>query len=1427
MLKQVREHVATAGQAIVEFALAATLIFLLLAAAVDLGLIFFTLQGLNNAAQEGASYGARWLATDSATGLQVVHNNEIRNRVRFESGTGGGINFVNLLDMDNDDTIDVINDATGEAERLGISGVAYTYDDVDGGGLVVDEYIDVQVLGYADTDGDLVPEYFDEDACLAQNVLVTGPKHPCYLRVTVSYNYDLLFSFVPFFEEEIMLSRSHIERIVDPVDQLGDGETPTIMTATLTKSPTRTNTPTETPEPSHTPTPFTPSPTNTLPIVNTSTSTPTNTDGPSPTATNTPTDGPSPTATNTPTDTPTPTNTATLFIAFADPEREADGDDSDGTDFTDIELWDADDVKSVATVDDTRFRVVAFSQLAVDPMATLQDRDGVGIDTVEFEIRAPGENEYMPGTLILWRSEGTPSYCAFGGGGDSGNPEQCQRLGDDWRVVRLWEDFFNEPGVYTIRAQAVATNGMRSQWIERSFRVEPPDNVVLWITHGDGTEVVENEVIELREDTDFRAVAYGVPSWDPDIDPKPGPMNLSKDGDDIARVEFEILEEHGGYTYEFYTSPSPDDTEAYYAMTSDDHLMTQSMFDRMTTGTYIVRARAQRSDGFGWSEWEEVRVTVPSSGLYIEFINPAEAEGIPDVLINADTDFQVIAFMPADGEVPENMTMQEKLDRNGNGVSEIYFQVNTPLDFPFVNAVTDNDGTPFCIFGATSDLSKCDRMSEGEFDRLMVIPGEYEVYARAKLEGTERWTEDHIAYFNVPAGLDLECKNAEGLPVDAHTGGFGSLDIGGTSFVGHTLFNGDPGNVVPENRTPGSASICSTGNSTWNSSDNMRYVYRTEDVDVSSGAFESITAHISSLRGIGDDNAKLGLMLRDSTDANSAYAALLYKPNTNDGRGRLDLDERNSTGSGAWHAATHHYVHPTWLRLTKSGNTITGWYSEQDTLDESAVSWIEIGSTTVDGLGAPVLVGFGSASYDDDQFLRVDYDQVSLTYMETCASIGSDVPAGWAATDIGAVNMPGSTRLDMTAGTASVCAVGDHLYDDPDAFHFAYREEYAATSSDPIFFSISARVTDWGGSANDYYSRLGLMIRGLGSDPANPTQSDSAPHYFMRVTQDDQVAGIWRTNEGSGHSWSGNNSGAIPVWLRLTKVGNTVTGWYATDNVATAGEVTNWQKLNSKTLGDLGERFAVGIAATSGDNASMARGTLEGIEIDYVPACDAPPSLLAGTVGGEDWSQWSSATLGTNQMSTVAMTDDGGTATADICSYGYHIWDSDHSDPSGFNYFYRPIDAATFTEISAQLTSADLGPEGWARTGLMIRGTSTATVSSEFGAHLMLRYAPNWGYYLSVQYQEQDSMGATDDSDYLTSDPGLPLWTRLTKVSNGSDGDGDYIELQSSYWDGASWVNIGTPHKVYGDYFWAGIATTARTNANEARATFQDIDVAP
>ena len=119
-----RRHARTTGQALVEFALASTLIFFMLAAAVDLGLIFFTLQGLHNAAQEGATYGSRWLVNQNPsdpTSVEVLDFNGIRDRARHEAGTQGGIGFVNLLDLNSNGTPDVNPDtASGTKENSSI-----------------------------------------------------------------------------------------------------------------------------------------------------------------------------------------------------------------------------------------------------------------------------------------------------------------------------------------------------------------------------------------------------------------------------------------------------------------------------------------------------------------------------------------------------------------------------------------------------------------------------------------------------------------------------------------------------------------------------------------------------------------------------------------------------------------------------------------------------------------------------------------------------------------------------------------------------------------------------------------------------------------------------------------------------------------------------------------------------------------------------------------------------------------------------------------------------------------------------------------------------------------------------------------------------------------------------------------------------------
>jgi hypothetical protein len=213
------------GQALVEFALAATLIFFLLAAAVDLGLIFFTIQGLHNAAQDGAAYGSRWLIGNSPRTLDF---NAIRERVRKEQGNRGGIGFVNLLDLNNNGTPDV-----GPANTAVVGGSGTTYEMI-GANRVIDQYIQVEMLLDSDSDGDPLDDLVNGQPTPCTN---PGGKINCFIRVTAMTDYRTIFPLIPAFARTTTLRSSYILPMRDSFSAGGVvGPTPPVF-STVTPTP--------------------------------------------------------------------------------------------------------------------------------------------------------------------------------------------------------------------------------------------------------------------------------------------------------------------------------------------------------------------------------------------------------------------------------------------------------------------------------------------------------------------------------------------------------------------------------------------------------------------------------------------------------------------------------------------------------------------------------------------------------------------------------------------------------------------------------------------------------------------------------------------------------------------------------------------------------------------------------------------------------------------------------------------------------------------------------------------------------------------------------------------------------------------------------------------------------------------------------------
>lgn len=98
-----RKRTIQAGQAIVETALMAMLLFFMLSAALDVGLMYFAVQAASNAALDGASYGSiLWPTTPSSGGVPANYG-AIVARVRNEPGDIRNT-IVSMRDLNSDGT---------------------------------------------------------------------------------------------------------------------------------------------------------------------------------------------------------------------------------------------------------------------------------------------------------------------------------------------------------------------------------------------------------------------------------------------------------------------------------------------------------------------------------------------------------------------------------------------------------------------------------------------------------------------------------------------------------------------------------------------------------------------------------------------------------------------------------------------------------------------------------------------------------------------------------------------------------------------------------------------------------------------------------------------------------------------------------------------------------------------------------------------------------------------------------------------------------------------------------------------------------------------------------------------------------------------------------------------------------------------------
>ncbi|MGO9083240.1 MAG: ABC transporter permease subunit [Streptosporangiaceae bacterium] len=174
--------------------------------------------------------------------------------------------------------------------------------------------------------------------------------------------------------------------------------------------------------------------------------------------------------------------------------------------------------------------------------------------------------------------------------------------------------------------------------------------------------------------------------------------------------------------------------------------------------------------------------------------------------------------------------------------------------------------------------------------------------------------------------------------------------------------------------------------------------------------------------------AKAGIIIKQSTHQGSAYAAMMV---TGSHGVRMQY---NFTGDTAGMPGAVSAAHPRWLRLTRSGDTITGYDSADGT------HWTQVGTVQLTGLPATVQVGmfatspgytvtqnsFGGSSNSGGPAQATGvFDHASLTGTAPGTWTGTTVGRGGPAGGPGPGGGQGSAPYSRAGGTFTVTGSGD------------------------------------------------------------------------------------------------------------------------------------------------------------------------------------------------------------------------------------------------------------------------------------------------------------------------------------------------------------------------------------------------------------------
>ena len=229
-----------------------------------------------------------------------------------------------------------------------------------------------------------------------------------------------------------------------------------------------------------------------------------------------------------------------------------------------------------------------------------------------------------------------------------------------------------------------------------------------------------------------------------------------------------------------------------------------------------------------------------------------------------------------------------------------------------------------------------------------------------------------------------------------------------------------------------------------------------------------------------------------------------------------------------------------------------------------------------------------------------------------------------------------------------------------------------------------------------------------------------AAHGSALVTAAQGVAFQWRAQDGALTSHKAGPLAAAPEWVRVLRVGTTVTAYASADG-------TTWSAIGSSTIA-LGSVAYVGLAVTSHNTAAATTALLS--QVSVVPLA-LPAPQEAADIGAPALPGWASYRTGV---------------------YTHHAAGADISGSSDqFNFIYQPVTGDV--EVIARVRSIG-ARNSRAKSGVMIREDLTPRSRNAFALATAGR-----GFWFQRRI---DPGGFTQRTTGPSSAP--PGWVRLVRT---------------------------------------------------------------